>query len=194
MAEAAIHPRIHLKSTFLILSACAVMLLTGCDSPTGSSTGMSYLLTTDETVDLRQLVRVARVIGPYQQLTAADMQRIRTRLQDVLDDLVSVEIGQMEREEKARVKAGKPPSPPRTAEQMRQTARERVLARLGKDLALPLLTSDNRSAVAFGKVTGTGLEVTATAYEVDLPRSELKAGTTVKNAQGAEAKVVGGQP
>jgi hypothetical protein len=123
----------------------------------------TFLVSSEEPVGVGELVRVARIIGPYRQLQPAEIAALELRLEKELDRLVEIEYQQMLKEEKAISKT----QPSRSRVITRESARERLLARLGKDLALPLLTSDNRSAVAFGRVNKADIKVLPTAYEIN---------------------------
>jgi hypothetical protein len=79
----------------------------------------------------------------------------------------------------------------RIDQEVQATARERVLARLGKDLALPVLTTDNRSVVAFSKMDGEQFQVTTKAYEINVAASQLRSGAKVTALNGQPSTVVG---
>jgi hypothetical protein len=128
-----------------------------------AKTDATFLVSSDEPVGVGELVRVARIIGPYRQLQPAEIAALELRLEKKLDRLVELEYQQMLKEEKAIAKT----QPSRRRVITRESARERLLARLGKDLALPLLTSDNRSAVVFGRVNKADIKVLPTAYEIN---------------------------
>ena len=114
-------------------------------------------------MDVDELATVARIIGPYRQLTPAEMMDVERRLERALDRLVDLEMQEMEKERKRAPLS----SPLRKRVVTREAARQRVIDRLGKDLALPLITSDNRSAVVFGRVSNDKVKLSSTAYEID---------------------------
>ncbi|MCX6856299.1 MAG: hypothetical protein NTV80_15500 [Verrucomicrobia bacterium] len=128
-----------------------------------AKTDATFLVSSEEPVGVGELVRVARIIGPYRELQPAEIAELELRLEKELDRLVEIEYQQMLKEEKTIVRT----QPSRRRVITRETARERLLARLGKDLALPLLTSDNRSAVVFGRVNKGDIKVLPTAYEIN---------------------------
>ena len=125
--------------------------------------GARFLISAEEPVGVGELVEVARLLGPYRQLEASEMEALEARLEKELGRLVEVEFETLLRAEK-RASRGRVFRRPVVT---RASAREVLLARLGRDLALPLLTSDNRSVVVFGRVTGEAVKVSATAYEVE---------------------------
>ena len=59
---------------------------------------------------------------------------------------------------------------------------------------MPLKTSDNRSAVAFAKISGTGIEVAKDAGEIDRPIAALIDGAGVQTAAGQVASFVNAPP
>ena len=73
----------------------------------------------------------------------------------------------------------------------RGAARQRVAERMGRILALPILTSETQSAVAFGKITDSALELTPTAYQVDTPVAGIAPGGEIHTADGQKATLVG---
>lgn len=79
----------------------------------------------------------------------------------------------------------------RLEQEAKRLARERVLARLGNELALPLRTNDNRSAVAFGKLEGEQFQVTSKAYEIDVAASKLNQGAKITTLDGSKATLIG---
>lgn len=143
--------------------------------------GTTFLITTDKPLGVRQLVRTARVIAEYRQLTRDEIAEIQRRLSRIFADMVSAELELMRRE----------PASASSSRPTRALARARVLTRLGPDFALPLLTPDNRSVVTFGRITGDGIEVIRTAFEIDAPVSTLPAGAEVTTPDGRSAMLVG---
>lgn len=147
---------------------------TGCKHPGGGADldepmfgrakrGARFLISAEEPVGVGELVEVARLLGPYRQLEVSEMEALEARLERELGRLVEVEYETL-------LKAEKKASRGRVFRRSvvtRESAREVLLARLGRDLALPLLTSDNRSVVVFGRVRGEAVKVSATPYEVD---------------------------
>lgn len=152
----------------------AFLLLAGCSSPRPGAdpdapmfgrnrTSSTFLVSAEGAVDVDEIATVARIIGPYRQLTPAEMMDVERRLERALDRLVDLEMQEMEKERKRAPLS----SPLRKRVVTREAARQRVIDRLGKDLALPLITSDNRSAVVFGRVSNDKVKLSSTAYEID---------------------------
>ena len=144
-----------------------------------------FQIVTDRELDLHELAKIAKVIGPYRQLTQAEVRQIETRLRRFVDDLVVEEEKRIEAQQRRT-----PPRRPLSKTEIHAEAKSRVLSRLGKDLALPLLTSDNRSVVAFGSIQGEAVEVTSTAYEIDKPASRIKPGGEVTKLDGTKAMLI----
>jgi len=202
-----------------------VLALAGCnasrssadlDGPMfGARRETTLLIETDRTVDVHELVRLAKVVRFYRNLSAHEVEDLRRRLQQEVDDLVDVELQsarpQLEKQkarlevqhrkdlESVRADPGKARALQeshaialqRLEQDAREQARQRVLARLGKDLALPVLTNDNRSVVAFGRMNGEQFQVTAKAYEIDVSISALKPEAKVITADGRKATLLG---
>ncbi len=146
----------------------------------------TFLVSAEQTLGVRQIVRVARIIGPYRQLSPAEIAKIQLRVAKEFERLVDVEWAQMQKEERRQAKAHPRRRP---AVITRADARQRVLARLGKELAIPLLTSDNRSAVVFGKLTPRDVQVTGNAFEIE-KAADGSMPDEVINANGLSAMVV----
>jgi hypothetical protein len=181
----------------------------------GNGTMTTFVVETDRALKLDELVHVARVLRIYKELTPAEMTVIAARLREEVNDLVEVEVKSLRpsyEKQKAVMKAkhaetldatkGNPAVSARLAvihaaelqrleATMKQQARERVMARLGKDLALPLRTEDQRSVIAIGRMTGEQFQVTSKAYEIDVAVSKLASGAVVTTLEGGKAKVVG---
>jgi hypothetical protein len=156
------------------LSAC---LLAGCEVTPQPET--SFIISSEETLTARQLVRTARVLRELGPLDAAQLTELEARLQRIFDREVDAEFARMA---KAARRAGKPPP-------TRAQAKQVVMRTMAETLALPIFTASTRSAVAFGKIRDGVAEVTARAYEVDTPVANLTPGTEVKLPNGAVAKV-----
>ena len=144
-----------------------------------------FVIATDRELGLHELAKMAKVIGPYRQLTQAEVRQIKARLRRWIDDLVMDEEKDIE-EEQRRTPERRQLSKP----EIHGVAMTRVLARLGKDLALPVVTSDNRSVVAFGSIQDETVEVTSTAYEIDTPPAQLKPGSEVTQLDGTKATLI----
>jgi hypothetical protein len=159
-----------------------LMLLPGCtalppgqaDRPLfGGSAPVSFLISSDRPVSVRELSRVARAVRPYKQLSAAEIAEIQDEVRRVVDDLVAAEL------------AGQTPSAPR-----QQQARARVLKRVGPQVAVQLPTRDQRPAVAFAKLENGEVRVTPTAFEIDKPAEQLAPDAEVTTLEGSPARLL----
>lgn len=163
------------------LYAMVVLLgASGCQQ-SAPEAEMSYIISTDEVVSVRQLVKTARVLRAYRQLTAVELREISLRLSRIFEALVDAELEQL----RVQAKAERRPMPTRAL------ARQQVVQRVGRILALPILTSETQSAVAFGKITDSAVELTPTAYEVDRPIVQLAPGGEIHTPEGQKATLVG---
>ena len=162
--------------------ALASIVLGGCSSAPSSPT--TFLISSDRELSVRKLVLTARILNRYRDLTEGEVADVERRLQRVFDDLVTLEFQQMVKAEAQRAKTEGRPARRIT----RADARTQLLARLGKDLALPVLAEENHSVVAFGRVQEGKVEVTRTAYQVDTPATANA--ITVQRPDGGVAKLV----
>jgi hypothetical protein len=146
----------------------------------------------------RDLAQVARVLRRYKELSAAEQALVKSRVAQRLNALISLEVvrvtiaHQGEREAVKRL-PDKQQATRRLAEldsKIRREAEAHVYQQLGKLLAVPLKTSDNRSAVAFARIGETGIEVAKDAGEIDRPIATLVAGEMVEVAPRQLATVV----
>lgn len=172
-----------------LASLALCILLFGCatSSKPGTSSGpITYIVTSEEELQVRDLVRTARVLSRYRDLNNLEMADIQKRLTRIFDELVTVELETLRKQEAVRAtKAGRQPRPVTRAD-----AREQLLQRLGKDLVLPVLTNENHSVVAFGRITGDGVQVTRTTFEIDQPAADLPPGSIVTTKEGSKATVI----
>jgi hypothetical protein len=145
----------------------------------------TFVVTSDRPVTVQQLGRMAKIIGPYRQLGPVELATIKLKLEDEIADLVEVEFSALEKAEQAKPKAQR-----RSTRDLRSLARERVLARLGRDLVMPLLTSDNRSAVVFGRLKDSQFEIVDTAYELDRPLATIPTGSALPKPDGGSAILI----
>ena len=201
----------------LALTQCRTATAPGdLDKPMfGGSHATAFVVETDRALKLGELAHAARVIGFYKELTPGEVAAVGQRLRREFDDLVAVEVQALRPgfdKQKAAMQTlhattleARKANPAVTARlvakheadlrkleaTMRQQARERVIARLGKDLALPLQTSDQRSVIALGRMMGEQFQVTSKAYEIDVAASKLAAGAVVTTLAGGKATVAG---
>jgi hypothetical protein len=149
-------------------------------APETQAPEQSFIISTDSEIGVRQLQRTARVLREYRELTASEIANLEKQLTAIFKGMVDVEF-QRQREEAKR--KGLPP-PTRAA------AEDTVRKRLNHVLALPVLTSDQRSVVAFGKLKPGAPEIARMAYEVDAPVATLETGAEVTAMDGAKALLV----
>ena len=175
----------------------------------------TFVVDASRAVNVHELAHIAKVIRFYKELTPHEIMVIQAQLKREVDDLVAVEMQSMrpateqqrrvlEHRLREQLKAVKQDAAAtaklnaahqaellRLDREVELTARERVLARLGKDLALPMLTTDNRSVVAFGKMEGEQFQVTTKAYEIDTAAAKLSPGAKVTALNGKPSTVIG---
>lgn len=159
----------------ILLPGCTTLPPGQADRPLfgSSSAPVSFIISSDRPVSVRELSRVARAVRPYKQLSAAEIAEIQDEVRRVVDDLVAAEL------------AGQTPSPPR-----QQQARARVLKRVGRQVAVPLPTHDQRPAVAFAKLENGEVRVTPTAFEIDKPAEQLTPDAEVTTPEGSPARLL----
>ena len=191
-----------LAALSLGLSSCATRHgdPSDLDGPVfGSSRPTTFVVApADGNVHVRDLAKIARVLRRYKTLDAAERALVKTTVGKRLQGLIAIEVQRIEinyraqREQISRL-PDKAVAAKRLAELDRTINREaiaRVAERLGQFIAVPLKTSDNRSAVAFAKISGTGIEVARDAGEIDLPIAALVDGEGVKTETGRVASYV----
>jgi hypothetical protein len=173
------------------------LLLAGCASP--SRGPITFLIETDRPLGVREVARIARVLGSYKQLTPTEMAHATIRLRRAINDLVEIEYQRLKREAasppcaKSTVRPSKPA--PLVAKalprDLRAEARANVLSRLGTELALPMLNAENRSVVMFGSLSNGQIDLTPTAYEIDhVAGQALPVGGQIARKDGIRATLV----
>jgi hypothetical protein len=165
----------------------------------GSSHRTVYTLgSTDEVMHARDLAKVARVLRRYKTLEAAERALVKSSVATRLHGLVALEVQRVEvRYRAARAEIARLPDRAVAAqrraeldEAIRREATENVIKRLGNLVAVPLKTSDNRSAVAFARIGGNTIEVAADAGEIDRPIASLIEGEQVRSERGQTASFI----
>jgi hypothetical protein len=191
--------------------ALALFLLPSC-SPTrtggddldapifGSARKTQFVVSpqSGEAIHARDLATVARVLRRYKTLSEAERALVKTKVAARLNALISLEVTRLNREfrvERAAINRlpDRAAAARRLAEldaRLQREAAARVIQRLGQLLAVPLKTSDNRSAVAFARIGAGGVEVAKDAGEVDRPIAALTNGERVQSAKGSLATLV----
>lgn len=201
-----------------------MLALAGCHSTTdvrdldkplfGRSKPATFIIETDRAVNVRELVRIARVLRVYRQLTPSEMRAVEQQLRKAVDDLVAVELQSMQpeldkklravdrnanRQQKqagndraalARIVTEAAAEKKRIAQTAHEAARQRVLSRLGHELALPMPANENHSVVVFGKMNGEQFEVTSKAYEVDVTTSRMTDEAKITKTDGSKATLL----
>lgn len=209
--------RIGTLLTLAALAGCHTSTAPGnLDAPVfGQRHETTFVVDASRAMNVHELAHIARVIRFYKDLTPHEIMVIQSQLKREVDDLIQVEMQSMkpaaeqkkqalEKTYREQLKAVKQDAAKtgaliavhqaelqRIDQDVQVTASERVLARLGKDLALPVLTTDNRSVVAFGKMEGEQFQVTTKAYEIDVAASQLRSGTKVTALNGQPSTVIG---
>lgn len=200
-----------LRSTLLVafgagLSSCATRPgdPTDLDGPIfGSSRPTTFVVApADGRVHAQDLAKVARVLRRYKTLDAAERALVKTAVGKRLNALIALEVQRVEVKYRAeREQIRRMPDRPAAAKRLaaldgtiRREAIARVTERLGNLVSVPLKTSDNRSAVAFAKITGTGIEVAKDAGEIDRPIASLVDGEGVQTEAGRIAAFVSAPP
>lgn len=173
---------------------------TDLDAPMfGSSRPTTFVVApADGIVHARDLAKVARVLRRYKTLDAAERALVKSAVGRRLRGLIALEVKRVEVKYQAERQAirqirDKPTAKKRLAvleTTIRREAVARVAERLGNLVAVPLKTSDNRSVVAFAKVSASGIEVAADAGEIDRPIASLVNGEGVQTEGGRVAAFV----
>lgn len=195
---------------------CAVlpMLLLGCAGPRSASTDLDgpifgaskptviTVAPTDELIHATDLAKVAKVVARYKTLDQAERALVKSAVAKRLHGLVALEVQRVEaryRSERASISR----LPDRAAatqrmaeldERIRREATAAVIKRLGALVAVPLKTSDNRSAVAFARIGERAIEVAADAGEIDRPIASLTNGDRVQTAARTVASFIDAPP
>jgi len=185
-----------------LLASCATRQTasTNLDEPIfGSSPPITYVVApTDAVVDVEDLAKVARVLRRYKTLEAGERALVKSSVAKRLHGLIAQEVQRVEGHYRAaRAEIFRLPDRAEAAkrladlnEMVRREATENVIKRLGNLVAVPLKTSDNRSAVAFAHIGGKTIEVAADAGEVDRPIASLVEGERVQTEAGQTASFI----
>jgi hypothetical protein len=149
-------------------------------------------------VKVRDLAAIARVIRRYKTLEAAEKELIKLAVKRKIDGLIALEAKIIERQPQivqARKRIAAMPDRKQAAvetkkldEEVMRLAAQRVADRLANLAAVPVKTAENRSIVAFAKVSEGQVQVAGGAYEVDTPGS-LQAGAKVTPPSEAVAEL-----
>lgn len=184
--------------------------LAGCAAPAdrtgdldapifGSAHPTTFVISPESgTVHARDLATVARVLRRYKTLSAAEQALVKSSVARRLNALVALEVHRLVQAQAPERRALQQlPDRALAARRLaaldaavQQEAAERVAQRLGRLLAVPLKTSDNRSAVAYARVGTQGVEIARDADEIDRPIASLVEGEGVQRERNEIAKVV----
>jgi hypothetical protein len=176
----------------LLFASCATRQApsTDLDEPIfGSSHPTTFVVSpNDGVVHGRDLAKVARVLRRYKTLDAAERALVKSSVAKRLNGLIALEVQRVEvRHRTERAEIARLPDRAAAATRLaelqatiRREATENVIRRLGNLVAVPLKTSDNRSAVAFARI-GKTIEVAADAGEIDRPIASLVEGEGVQS-------------
>ncbi|HEV7401497.1 MAG TPA: hypothetical protein VGO11_01170 [Chthoniobacteraceae bacterium] len=190
----------------LLLVSCATRQTasTDLDAPIfGPSHPTTYIVApTDDVVHARDLAKVARILRRYKTLEAAERALVKSSVAKRLNGLIALEVQRVEVRHRAeRAEISRLPDRAEAAkrlaalnETIRREATENVIKRLGNLVAVPLKTSDNRSAVAFARIGGKTIEVAADAGELDRPIASLIEGERVQTEVGRTAAFMEAAP
>jgi len=188
-------PRYFLIGGSLLLAGCAAGPMTGdptdLDQPMfGRNQDTTYFMQPSSgQVKVRDLAAIARVIRRYKTLEAAEKELIKLAVRRKIDGMIALEariVEQQPRIQQARKRIAAMSDRKVAAietkkldEEVLREAAKRVADRLANLAAVPVKTAENRSIVAFAKVSDGQVQVANAAYEVDVPRSALTAGAKV---------------
>lgn len=187
------HKLLLCAATCVLLGSCTVPVVndpTELDQPMfGKNQDTTYFMQPGNgQVKVRDLAAIARVIRKYKTLEAAEKELIRLAVKRKIDGLIALEAKIIERQPQyvqARKRIAAMPDrkaavveTKRLEEEILRAAARRVADRLASLAAVPVKTAENRSIVAFAKVSDGQIQVADNAYEVDTPGS-LQAGAKV---------------
>jgi hypothetical protein len=189
----------------LMLSGCATGPTTGdpteLDQPVfGRNTDTTFFMNTPTgQMKLRDVAAIARVLRRYKTLEAAEKALIKLAVERKIDGMISLEARIIEREQRivqARKRIAAIPDRKVAAveskkldEEVLREAARRVADRLANLAAVPVKSAENRSIVAFAKISDGQVQVAANAYEVDTPPGAAAAGTKVALPSDAVAQL-----
>lgn len=156
-------------------------------------------------IHIGDLAKAARIVRRYKTLAAAERALVKLAVSRRLEFLTEEEYRRVKERHRAEIQAIKrlpdrAVSEKRLAdlqERMRQEAAANVAKSLGALVAVPLKTSDNRSAVAFAKLNPGHpgeVDVVADAGEVDRPIASLFESARVQDERGRVAAYLETKP
>lgn len=178
-------------------------LLAGCSSPRpadptelaqpllGSNRETRFYLTTGPgSLDVRDVVAVAKVLRRYKTLDGAEKALVRLAAERNLRGIVALEARKIAAEPRMQAERRRALALPDRAAAARASAElaariyreatQRVAERLNHLVAVPIKAAENRSIVAFAKVTEGQVQVADNAYELDAARGSMAAGAKAR--------------
>lgn len=173
----------------LTVSLAAVMMQ-GCATKPRPEEVVSFTFTTSDTVDVRDLEQAAKVLGRHRDLTPDELAIVSKELSRIFESLVTVELRQLEKAERKQAKIER--RKPRLI--TREDAKQSLLERLGRDLALPVLTNESRSTVVFGRVEKDGVTLSPQTWTNDKPVTDLPPGSRVTDPKGKPSSLLPPSP
>ena len=188
-----------------MLASCATRQgdPTDLDGPMFGGNGRTDFVIAPEAdvVNARDLAKVARVLRKYKTLDAAEQALVKMAVSKRLKGIIALEIQRIEPKYRAQREAirrlpDKADAARKMASldaQIRAEALRSIAARLA-EVAVPLKTSDNRSAVAFARVRGEEVLVAVEASEIDRPLASLEEQTRVERGAGKVASFLATPP
>jgi len=180
----------------VVLSGCAAGPSgdpTQLDQPLLGSQGgggetQFYMRTQGNEVKLEDVVAMAKVLRRYKTLDAAEKKLVELAVQRNIQGMIALEakkIAPQYEGERRRIAAMPDKESARVAsaalqDRILREASARVADRLAHLAAVPVKSSENRSVVAFAKITANNrIKVADASYEVDAPPGALGTGTKV---------------
>ena len=203
------HRRLRLASLLALgLAGCQSARQAGddLDGPMfGGSRPTTYVIApTSDTVHVRDLATVARILRRYKTLDAAERALVQSSVSRRLQGLIAIEVQRVAQEPRYRARReairripDRAVAAARNAEldtDIRAEAARRLAARLGGMVATAVTGPDNRAAVAFSRIDGERVVVENSAFEIDRPIASLTDGTGVQRDAGTAATFLSGPP
>jgi len=174
----------------ILLTVTVALALSACSGSTSLSGTVSYTLTTSDAVEVRDLERAAKVLARHRDLTPTELAAVTAELTRIFETMVTVELQSMQRAERQLAKVERR----KVRVITREDARQRLLQRLGNDLALPVLRNESRSTVVFGRIDQNGVSVSNEAWTTDRPVTDLPAGSRISPSKGSDAALLPASP
>ena len=169
----------------------------------GSSHATTFIVAPEKgNLHAADLATAARILRRYKTLEEAERALVRSAVGQRLQGLIALEMRRLAPRYQARAEAlqrlpDRAEAARRLAEldeAIRKEAAATVVRRLGDLVAVPLETSDNRSAVAYARIGAGTIEVAKDAEEIDRPIASLIEGAPVQATGGRVASLLKSTP